>query len=145
MPTTTIVAFTAVAKQPPIPLRSRPARLRALPQFTSIVAWLVSAILQHRGQDVQIVSIDSLAPALRDQVEEETLRTLATLDPIAESVARRRAHQTAAEQLAQVLAVGTDTELRDPEYLEDRSRVMADLILGRYRQQLIYGGSTESN
>lgn len=136
-----IVAFQAVAGPPPVPLRSRPSRLRALPQFTSIVAWLASAVLHHRGEDVRVVAVDSVAPALRDQVEEETLRTMAALDPIAERVARRRARQVAAVELAKVLSEATDVELQDPAYLQDRGNVLADLVLERYRSQLVYGGA----
>lgn len=136
----TIVAFSPMPTQPPIPLRSRPARLRALPQFTCIVAWIASAVLHARGEDVQALSIATIPPALRDQVEEETLRTLGVLDPIAERVARRRAQQLVAEQLTALLAHATQADLRDPVYLQDRSAVIADLVLGRYRNQLIYGG-----
>lgn len=138
----TIVAFQPMKVNTPIPQRSRPARLRALPQFSAIVAWVVSGVLHQRGQDVVCVHLDSVAPALVDQVSEETLRTLGALDPIAESVARRRARQAAGELLARTLAQATDLELQDAAYLEDRGNAIADAVLARYRSQLVYGGAT---
>lgn len=142
MPANVIVAFSSMASQPPIPQRARPARLRSLPQFSAIVAWVVSAVLQHRGQDVVCVRLEDVAPALVDVVSEETLRTLGALDPIAESVARQRARQTAGELLARTLAEATESELTDPDYLRDRGNVIADAVLERYRTQLVYGGAT---
>lgn len=141
-----IIAFRTVTTQPPIPSRARPARLRTLVEFPAIVAWICSAILSHRGEHVGPVSLDSVAPALRDQVTEETVRALASMDPIAEGVARHRARKVGAELLAKVLAEATELELQDPEYLQDRGNVIADAVLERYRLQLVYGGSsTESN
>lgn len=139
MPADVIVAFTTASKQPPTPQRARPARLRSLSQFASIVAWICSAVLQHRGEPLAVLNMDSVAPALRDQVEEETVRTLATLDPIAESFARNRARRVAGDLLT-MMASG-DHDLKDPEVLRDRGNVIADAVLERYRSQLIYGGA----
>jgi hypothetical protein len=134
-----IVSFTP-ASPPPVPQRARTERLRALPHFTAIVAWLASAVLHTRGNQVQVLNLDDVEPVLRDRVAEETVRTLAALDPIAESVARKRARTVAAECLASVLAISTDLELQDPEFLQDRANVIADAVLERYRVQLVYGG-----
>ena len=134
-----IVAFCSQPNPTPVQTRARADRLRALPQFTSIVAWLVSALWHSRGEDVRVVQLDDVDPVLRDRVSEEAVRALAALDPIAEGVARRRARQTAAEQLARVLSQATDVELKDPEFLSDRGAVIADAVLERYRMQLVYG------
>ena len=139
MSATRIISFQTVPPQPPIPQRTRPARLRALPQFASIVMWIASAILQRSGEDVTVVRQESIAPALRDQVEEETLRTLAALDPIAESVARRRARQRAGELLAQMVTEATADDLAQPGVFETYATRIADAVLERYRAQLIYG------
>lgn len=141
----TIVAFSPMSSQTPVPPHPRADRLRALPQFAIVVAWLVSAVLHRRGEDVKVVQMADVDPALRDHVAEETVRTLAALDPIAEHVARKRAREAAGEQLARVLASATDLELNDPQYLQDRANVIADAVLERYRVQLVYGTTAGMN
>lgn len=135
-----IVAFSTMPSQP-VPLRARADRLRALPQFAGIVGWLISAVLHTRGEDARWVNVADVDPTLRDRVSEETVRALASLDPIAERVARTRARQAAGERLASVLANATELELRDPEYLQDRANVIADAVLEKYRMQLVYGAT----
>ncbi len=133
-----IISFHPMPVQP-IPQRSRVERFRTMPQFAVLVHWFCSAVLHHHGHPVEVLHGESIAPALRDLVEEETLRTLATLDPIAESTARHRARQAAMELLARTLANATEAELQDPDYLRDRGAEHADAVLKAYRNQLIYG------
>jgi len=140
--TRTIVAFQPSRSQPPVPQRARPDRLRALPQFSVIVAWIAAAVLHHRDKDVLVVRLEDVAPALVDQVTEETVRTLAALDPIAESAARHRARKLAGELLAKTLSEATEVELADADYLRDRGNAIADAVLERYRGQLVYGATS---
>lgn len=138
-----IVAFQPNSKQPPIPTRSRPARLRALPQFSAIVMWMASAILQHTGNDVTHVTEDSIQPTLRDQIAEEAVRGLAALDPIAESVARRRARQLAGDLIANMAlrAASGLVDLTDAAVAVDYGNRLADAVLERYRAQLVYANA----
>lgn len=138
-----IFALTPTGSQP-IPQRTRPGRLRAMEQFSVIATWLASALLHYRGEDAKVVALERLAPALRDRVEEETLRALAALDPIAEGVARKRARQRAGDLLAKMV-IQTETksgELLDPVVLDECATRLADAVLESYRAQLVYGAPT---
>lgn len=138
-----IVAFQPHSKQPPIPIRSRPARLRALPQFSAIVMWMASAILQHTGNDVTHVTEDNIQPTLRDQIAEEAVRGLAALDPIAESVARRRARQLAGDLIANMALRSSNglIDLTDAAVVDEYGSRIADAVLERYRMQLVYANT----
>jgi hypothetical protein len=136
-----IVAFQPNQSQPPVPLRARPDRLRALVQFPAIVTWICSAVLQHRGEPVSALHLDDVPAALRDQVSEEALRTLAVLDPLAEKTARHRARQLAGDLLANMaLRASTGViDLTDAAVVNDYGNRIADAVLERYRSQLVYG------
>lgn len=138
-----IVAFQPNAKQPPIPARARPERLRALVQFPAIVSWICSAVLQRRGEPVTTINLDDVPAPLRDQVSEEAVRTLAALDPIAESVARRRARQLAGDLVANMALRASNglIDLTDATVSADYGNRLADAVLERYRAQLVYANA----
>lgn len=146
MPSSIVVFSPRPSQPPPVPRRARPAAIRALAAFQPAVAWLYGCVLglDPPANDHPFVNLRDVHPALRDRLEEEVVRAVAGLDPIAESVARRRARQLAAERIAQLFASSTPAELADPDYLEDRGRAFADAVLDRYRQHLVYGPSSVS-
>lgn len=142
--TSSIVAFQPNQSQPPVPLRARPDRLRALAQFPAIVTWICSAVLQRRGEPVTVLNLDDVPAPLRHQVSEEAVRTLAALDPIAERVARGRARRLAGDLLANMAlrATGGVLDLQDAGAVADYGNRIADAVLERYRFQLVYGSTT---